>query len=124
MGTTQPKNKYDIIRKLFHFAKANGWTAKDPFYFYKITEKVVKKEALTENELTRIIHKDLLQRLDKVRSVFIVQCFTGLAYADIKALDQSAIYLDAEGNPWIDSSRVKTGVDFDIPGASNACSHL
>jgi site-specific recombinase XerD len=114
-GHNTTKKQMDIIRKLYHYAKANGWATKEPFYFYKITEKVVKKEALTEDELTRIIHKNFAQRLDNVRSVFIVQCFTGLAYADIKALDQSAIYLDADANPWIDSSRVKTGVDFDIP---------
>jgi len=67
-GHNTTKKQMDIMKKLYHYAKANGWTTKEPFYFYKITEKVVKKEALTEDELSRIIHKNLIQRLDKVRS--------------------------------------------------------
>lgn len=45
------KKHLDIMRKLYRYAKANNWTDQDPFYFYKISERPVKKEPLDEHEM-------------------------------------------------------------------------
>ena len=109
------KKHIDIIRKLFRYAKANKWTDADPFYFYKISTKRVKRDPLDEHELTALLRKEMVGRLKSIRDIFIVQCFTGMAYSDIKRFDKTMTYKDDEGTVWIDSSRVKTGVDFDVP---------
>lgn len=59
------KKHMDIVRKLFRYARANNWTDQDPFYFYKITEHVVKKEPLTEQEVKMLLRKNLLPRVAK-----------------------------------------------------------
>ena len=84
-------------------------------YFYKISERPVKKEPLDENDMKRLLQKELIPRHSKIRDIFIVQCFTGMSYSDIKRFDKSATYTDSTNTIWIDSSRVKTGVDFDVP---------
>lgn len=38
-----------------------------------------------------------------------------MSYSDVKQFDKSSTYVDAAGTVWIDSRRVKTGVDFDVP---------
>lgn len=62
-----------------------------------------------------LLQREFIPRLSKIRDVFIVQCFTGMSYSDIKRFDKSATYLDSSTTTWIDGSRVKTGVDFDVP---------
>jgi site-specific recombinase XerD len=109
------KKHMDIVKKLFKYAKANKWTDKDPFYFYKIAERPVKTEPLVEYEVKLLLQKDLLPRTAQVRDVFIVQCFTGMSYSDVKQFNRETIYTDSSGVLWIDSKRVKTGVDYDVP---------
>lgn len=109
------KKHMDIIRKLFRYAKANKWTDQDPFYFYKIAARYVKTEPLVESEIKLLLQKDLTPRNSQVRDVFIVQCFTGMSYSDVKELTKATIYTDSSGALWIDSKRVKTGVDYDVP---------
>jgi hypothetical protein len=46
--------------------------------------------------------------------VFIVQCFTGMSYSDVKEFNTATIYTDSSGAKWIDSNRVKLGVDYDV----------
>lgn len=68
------------------------------------------REALTEDELKRMIELDLkaFPRLDVVRDTFVFCCFTGLAFIDIQTLKRSDISVDAEGNMWIRKKREKT----------------
>jgi site-specific recombinase XerD len=109
------KKHMDIVRKLFRYAKANKWTDQDPFYFYKIAERPVKTEPLVESEVKLLLQKELTPRNAQVRDVFIVQCFTGMSYSDVKEFNTATIYTDSSGAKWIDSKRVKTGVDYDVP---------
>ncbi|MDI3320833.1 hypothetical protein [Pinibacter soli] len=38
-----------------------------------------------------------------------------MSYSDVKEFNTSTIYTDSSGAKWIDSKRVKTGVDYDVP---------
>lgn len=90
------KKHIDIMRKLFRYAKANNWANHEPFYFYRISERPVNKEPLNEHEVKLLLQKQLLDRLSKVRDVFIVQCFTGMSYSDVKRFNKEATYIDPE----------------------------
>ncbi len=63
---------------------------------------------LTIDEINKIKNKNLSDRLDKVRDVFLFQCYTGLSYSDIKSLAIDNIDLDKK---IIRKYRVKTNVE-------------
>lgn len=47
-----------------------------------------------------------------MRDMFLFMCFTGLAYADLKAITYDNIHTDSEGGTWLMGNRIKTGVAY------------
>lgn len=106
------KNFHKIINQCL----ANGWIDKDPFANYKSKVKEVIREYLDENEIEKIINKDLhMERLGVVRDIFIFSCFTGLAYIDVKQLTPDNIAMGIDGEKWIYKNRQKTDTTSKIP---------
>lgn len=104
------------FKKIVRIAVANDWLAKDPFYNYKVQFKTIEREFLSKEELQRIIDKDLeSERLDVVRDMFVLCCFTGLAYVDIQTLKPEEIHQNDDGDFLIKSNRTKTNTGFTIP---------
>ena len=92
-----------------------GAIERDPFANYRFQWKQAPRDFLSEEELKRIIEKNLATpRLEAVRDIFIFSCFTGLAYIDIANLKASDI-VTMNGERWIVTSRHKTGVSCNIP---------
>lgn len=101
-----------IIRKAFN----NGIIKKYPFEDYKLKKEKTHVGFLTEQELTRIMSKRIeIDRLEKVRDVFIFSCFTGLAYIDIANLKKEQIDLFIGERQWIKTERIKTDNPVNIP---------
>ena len=70
-------------------------------------------EFLTEDEVKKIKDKQLYcDRLDKVRDLFLFQCFTGLAYADMAKLTKEDFLGNSLGQTYIKKERCKTRVTF------------
>lgn len=88
-------NPYD----LFKFSKGKS---KDPIY-------------LTEAELKQLrAYQPEIDKIQKVKDLFIFQCYTGLAYADVMNFDAS--YIDVvDGVRVIKSSRQKTDGSYIVP---------
>ncbi len=104
------------FKKIIRIAVANDWIAKDPFYNYKVQFKTVEREFLSKEELQRLIDKEIDgERLGIVRDMFVLCCFTGLAYVDIQTLRPDEIYQNEEGGYYIKSKRSKTDTGFMIP---------
>lgn len=94
----------------------NGWLPRDPFFGFKLSLHEVKINVLTDHELDLIAKKKFaVERIGRVRDIFLFSCFTGLAYADVKKLKRSDINKGINGKDWIFSSRQKTDTDFRIP---------
>ncbi len=103
------------FRTVFKVAQDNGWVTTNPFGGFKIKFEDIHRDCLTGEELNTIMEKRLAsERLEKIRDLFIFSCFTGLAYADVKDLKKSDL-VQYEGKTWIDGSRIKTGIEFDVP---------
>ena len=97
-------------------ARNNGWMQHDPFANYKIRIKKVDRGYLTEEELQKIKQKELaIDRLIKVRDIFIFSCFTGLAYIDARNLTYDNIKKGVDGNLWIITKRKKTDTPVTVP---------
>lgn len=104
------------LKHVVSVAHDNGYVGNDPVASYKTPRKVVERPFLTEEELRRIINKDFrLERLDRMRDIFIFACFTGLSYSDVKTLEPKHFSTDDAGRVWIKKRRVKTGVLFRVP---------
>jgi len=75
------------VKRIIEWAvEDKEYLAKNPFNSADLSQKDVAVVFLTQEELIRIMQKDMIPRLSNVREIFLFECFTGLAYADIKAL--------------------------------------
>ncbi len=108
-----------IVKTLQQIVKTTidkGWITKDPFTNYKPKKEIIQTGYLTKSEIDRIQKKDFsLKRLDQVRDVFIVSCYTGLAYADVNLLCNNDIVNNLDGTRWININRQKTNTISKIP---------
>lgn len=98
------------LKKILTMAVEERVIAINPFKS-KIKEEKTEHNPLTILELNRIIQKEMPNdRLDRVRDLFVFQCYTGLAYCDMAALKRENIMDDM-----IIISRKKTDVQSVIP---------
>jgi len=71
--------------KIIKYSMANSWIEKNPFTNFKMKLDKVDRGYLNKDELTMLANKQFsIKRLEQIRDVFIFQCFTGLAYCDVK----------------------------------------
>lgn len=104
------------FRSVITMAMNNGWLHIDPFIKFKIKYTKTDRGYLTQEEIDIMMKKEFAsKRLEQVRDIFILCCFTGLSYIDIRNLNQSNIRTSFDGKLWIMSKRQKTGVSFNIP---------
>lgn len=96
---TAMKNLYKFKTVTTYAWKVKKYLAEDPFAVKSLTLKKVHPTRLTETELVTLIKKRMaVERLEHVKDLFLFQCFTGLAYVDMKNLKQE----------WIDSTIINT----------------
>lgn len=104
------------FRKIIKICLSNDWLEKDPFVKYDGKMKEVETEFLTEEEIQSIYTKSFrTTRLELVRDIFILCCFTGLAYVDVKGLKHDHIGIGIDGQKWIFKNRQKTDTKSKIP---------
>jgi site-specific recombinase XerD len=104
------------LKKVIHYVMELGYLDKDPFYNYKTAFKETNRGFLTPDELIRIEEKKFrIERLDRVRDVFVFVCYTGLSYSDLKNLTPASITKGIDGKNWIIYLREKTGIRASIP---------
>lgn len=81
-----------------------------PFKIGRGEKKYV--DNITEEQFEKLKSITLVSpHLDKVRDLFLFQCYTGMAYSDLMAFDYSEC-VEVEGNLFYRSKRTKTDVDF------------
>ncbi|RLD44040.1 MAG: site-specific integrase [Bacteroidetes bacterium] len=104
------------FKKITNIGLRNNWLKINPFIDFKLKLKEVDRPFLSEEELQRIINKDIsIQRLRLVRDIFVFSCFTGLAYSDIKKLKRSEIEKTPDGMLWVRTRRKKTNTVTHVP---------
>lgn len=100
------------VKTFFLFAFNNGKIQANPFSLVRITKPLEDVECLTEEELNRMQRKRFsIDRIAKVRDVFLFQCYSGLAYVDLAALRKEDI--QKTGNIYfINKKRVKSDIEY------------
>lgn len=105
------------FKRLLNFAVENEWIIRNPFMNFK--RKLDKKfgEVLTEKEVEALQSVELFSpTLDRTRNIFLLQCYTGLAYIDLKKATHSHILTDeSTGCQYLKVYRQKTDNPSIIP---------
>lgn len=102
---------HKVIKCYINEAVKLGYTSANPYANFKNdTGQPKRRVILTTDEINLIRNYRTTSTLEaKVRDLFIVQCYTGLAYADLMDTD----FTKSEGN-LLQGERRKTGVRFSI----------
>ncbi|CAN5816946.1 site-specific integrase [soil metagenome] len=106
----------NCLKTILRTPVKNGTIARNPFDEYPLTQKPVFRDFLELDEIKKL---QQLQNLNKEqefkRDLFLLACFTGMAYSDIKQLTSRDIVTDPDGSIAIRYNRQKTGVLGIIP---------
>jgi len=104
------------IRKVVGIAIANEWLDRDPFIRYKGKQQKATIKYLTQEELNAIEEKVFeMERLERVRDIFIFSCYTGYAYADVEKFSPNDIATGMDGLKWIYTDRAKNDSKSNVP---------
>lgn len=85
--------------------------------YFKVFSEDVQKVYLNEKELQIIQNLDLSKkpRLDKVRDLFLIGCWTGLRFSDFTEISPNNIKTSENGAFYIELKQQKTGANVVIP---------
>lgn len=102
-----------ILKQYVLLAKAKGYIEIDPFEGYKVRKGKSKDPIFLTEEEVKLIKEYTPDYgyLERAKDLFLFQCFTGLAYADLMAFSKESIQL-LDGYKTIRSNRVKTDENF------------
>ena len=103
------------LKTILIYAIREGYISANPITF-KFHKDKVEKEPLTLEEVRRIRTVKLgSKRIENIRDLFILQCYTGLAFRDMSCFSEKDIKIDKDGKEWIVKERIKTGITALIP---------
>ncbi|MDR7371035.1 phage integrase SAM-like domain-containing protein [Flavobacterium aquidurense] len=89
---------------------------KNPFNIYNGKLNVTDAIFLSQQELNKITDKPIfIERLQKVRDIFLFCCYTGYAPVDAISLTKANLSEDNNGNLWIMANRTKTTIRENVP---------
>ncbi len=104
------------LRKIVKLALASGYLITDPFLLYRPKKVLSQVIFLSQEELNKLKNYEfVLSRHTKVRDLFVFCCYTGLAYAEMRALKSEHIKIGFDKAQWISMYRQKTGRSINIP---------
>lgn len=105
-------NEIKYLKTFLAWAVNEGYHTNMAFMRFKKPSEEVRVVSITEQELQRMIDLDLADnpRLDRVRDVFLFQCFTGLRYSDVVKVTTSDFKDD-----FLQVRTKKTGSELNIP---------
>ncbi len=105
-----------VVKRVMNIAVSLDWIPSNPFNQFKCTYKNPQRVALTETELEVLrLKKFTVPRLEKVRDIFLFQCYTGFAYTDIYNFNRDAVSIGIDGEYWLTTYRQKTNTKENVP---------
>lgn len=89
---------------------------KNPFNVFQGRLSIKDAVFLTQEELNSIENKMIsIDRLSKVRDIFLFSCYTGYAPVDASNLTQENIFRGNDGELWLLTNRAKTAIRANVP---------
>ncbi len=116
MTTRTVEGNVVVFRRVVRRALNKGMIRQDPFFNYVPTRVRPTHRWLSNEEIEKIMKTPIAHKSTNfVRDMFILSSFTGLAYVDVKNLQESNIKEMDDGSKWIVINRQKTGTPSYIP---------
>lgn len=104
------------IKTVCNYAIKMDVIEKNPFAKYDGKVNAIEAVFLTQQELSMIQQKAFtIERLEKVKDIFLFSCYTGYAPVDACKLTLDHIIKDNDEQLWIKTQRQKTGVRANVP---------
>ncbi|MBR8534011.1 site-specific integrase [Carboxylicivirga sediminis] len=104
------------FRKMINMAVKLEWLEKNPFDKYRLNFKKTERAFLTPQELQRLEEKHFsIDRIQFTKDLFVLACYTGLAYIDVHNLTRDNLVIGIDGGQWIYTKRQKTEMPVHIP---------
>ena len=107
---------FNNLKTILNYGIKMDIVEKNPFNKYDGKISVSDATFLTVEELQRIEQKTFtIERLDKVKDIFLFSCYTGYAPVDACKLTSENVIVDADNTSWIITTRQKTGTRSNVP---------
>jgi len=104
-----------MLKQIIRYAMGHEYLDKDPWIMHKAKSVITNIVYLTKDQLHVLETATIIsEKLAKVRDCFIFSCYSGLAYAEIAAINNDNIVVKNNIN-WISMKRKKTQRSFLIP---------
>jgi integrase len=104
------------LKRILSYAVEQGYIQHNPFTGFQCGYREMPRTVLTMEELNRIEKKTFsMYRLELAKDLFLLQCYTGLSYADLAGLKWKNIVKGADNVYWLEITRQKTGSITQIP---------
>jgi integrase len=104
------------FKTVCNFAIKLELLSKNPFDKYDGKLQIKDAVFLTQEELNKIEMKTFTtERLEKVKDKFLFSCYTGYAPIDAENLTSENLIFDSQGDLWLVTNRVKTGIKANVP---------
>ncbi len=120
------KKAFAYLRSCFIYALNRRYTRKIIMMNYRVPYRSINEIVyLEEFEVQKIESHTFLPHLQRVADAFLLQCYTGLAYADLAQLDAYHLQQYGDNGKWINITRKKVeGAECTIPVIQKAWSIL
>lgn len=99
-----------MLRALMNEALRLDLVTQEPFKRYRIEQMEAHKGFLTMKQLQSLEDMHLDGKTERVRDLFLIGCYTGLRFSDVRTLRREHF----EGD-WIHKKTIKTGMEVWIP---------
>ena len=97
------------LRQAFRRAMQEAGLREDPFDLIDIETPAYERNALGAEDLQRLLAYRPHRSVDNhVRLIFLLGCFTGLAFSDLKKLRMEDVYTLSDGRRYLSICRTKT----------------
>lgn len=105
---------HHILKHIIDIAKDKGFVDENPYKWFEIPESDSgRKVYLTMKELQAYKNVEVGERYRVAKDFFLIQCYTGLSYSDLRKFDRSCI--EERGDKLVIlGERIKTGADYYI----------
>lgn len=115
-GNDYSRKVMSFLKAVLNYAVANAWVDRNPIAYQSWERSKRRILALNDAEMERVETTPILeQSLSVCRDVFLFQCYTGLAFADLSTLTAAHLFQSNEGQFFIRKSREKTNETSIIP---------
>ncbi len=114
LSQTSMATYHAVLKSYINIARKEGRMDTYPYEFFPISRGTGKlRKYLTEEELQRVVAcKFPRKRYNVTRDIFLLQCYTGMAYVDLSSTDWRQLRSVTSGKYVIRAQRHKTGVPY------------